>query len=316
MRKDIKIVFMGTPEFAKSSFVSLVESGYNIVGCFTNPDKPSGRGMKLQMSPVKEYALDKSITVYQPIKVRNNPEVLEILKELSPDIIVVVAYGKILPKEILEFPRLGCVNVHGSLLPKYRGAAPIQWSVINGEKTTGVTTMFMDEGMDTGDMLLKQEIDILQDDNLEKVYNKLKDIGAELIVETLDKIADGSIERIKQSDDFTLAPMISKEMTKIDFLNKTAKEVYNFVRGLCPSPATYMELEDGRKYKVFYCKEIEDSFSEFSPGEICSITKDSLYIKCKENAIAILEIQPPNSKRMKIDAFVAGNKLELKDKCI
>ena len=170
-RKNIKVVFMGTPEFAKSSLEKLYESGYNIVGCFTNPDKPSGRGMKMVASEVKNYAMAKSIPIYQPQKLRNNEEVLKILNELKPDIIAVVAYGKILPEEILNLPKYGCINVHGSLLPKYRGAAPIQWAIINGEKTTGITTMFMDKGMDTGDMLLSKEIDIYECDDLETKRN-------------------------------------------------------------------------------------------------------------------------------------------------
>ena len=182
MRKDIKVVFMGTPEFACESLKEIYEAGFNIVGCFTNPDKPSGRGMKLKASAVKEYAIEKNIPIYQPKKIRNNQEVLDILDKLAPDVIAVVAYGKILPKEVLDIPKYGCINVHGSLLPKYRGAAPMQWALINGEKETGITTMFMDVGMDTGDMLLKEEIEIKDDYNLETLHDKLMVIGAKLLV--------------------------------------------------------------------------------------------------------------------------------------
>lgn len=314
MRKNIKVVFMGTPDFAKCSLEKLVDSGYNVVGVFTNKDKPSGRGMKLKQSPVKEYANLKEIPVYQPAKLRNNPEVTEILKELNPDCICVVAYGKILPKEILDFPRLGCINVHGSLLPKYRGAAPMQWAIINGEEKTGITTMFMDEGMDTGDMLLKEEINITDDDNFETIHDKLKEIGANLLIKTLDKILDGTIVREKQPDECTVAPMINKDMTKIDF-NKTSREIFNFVRGLSPFPGTYIEDEKGSRYKIYKVEIVkENDVSEDmiknnkKEGTIVKITKNELVISTKDGFIKILEIQPPNSKRMEINAFLNGNK--------
>lgn len=322
MREKIKVLFMGTPEFAKCSLQKLVESGYNVVGVFTNPDKPSGRGMKLKFSEVKEYALLKNIPVYQPQKIRNNAEVIEILKKLNPDIICVVAYGKILPKEILEYPKLGCVNVHGSLLPKYRGAAPIQWSIINGEEKTGITTMFMDEGMDTGDMLLKEEVFISNDDNYESLHDKLKEIGANLLVKTIDKVIDGSIERIKQPERCTIAPMISKEMTKIDFA-KSSDEIFNFVRGLSPFPGTYMEDENGRRYKIYKVKILEkNDISEDiiknnkKEGTIVKITKNELVISTKDGFVKILEIQPPNSKKMEISAFLNGNKLAVGERFI
>lgn len=307
MRENVKIVFMGTPEFAKCSLENLVESGYNVVGVFTNPDKPSGRGMKLKPSEVKEYAMSKNIPVYQPIKVRNNPEVMEILNKLNPDIICVVAYGKILPKEILDFPKLGCVNVHGSLLPKYRGAAPIQWAVINGEEKTGITTMFMDEGMDTGDMLLKEEVEITDNDNFATMHDKLKVVGANLLVETLDKILDGTIKRIKQPTECTVAPMINKDITKIDF-SKTSREIFNFVRGLSPFPGTYMLDEKGNKYKVYKVGIVNDiNDKKALPGTIVKVTKNDLVISTKDGYVSILEIQAPNSKRMSVEAFLNGN---------
>ncbi len=317
MRKDIRIVFMGTPEFARESLIELYEAGFNIVGCFTNPDKPSGRGMKLKASAVKEYAIEKEIPVYQPKKVRKNEEVLETLKKLNPDVIAVVAYGKILPKEILELPKYGCINVHGSLLPKYRGAAPMQWSIINGESKTGITTMFMDVGMDTGDMLLKEEIDIKDEYNLEDIHDKLMVIGAKLLVETIDKVVDGTIIRTPQPEEGTIAPMITREMTKIDF-NKNSREIFNFVRGLSPFPGTYMELEDGRKFKVFGVDYIEDDSIDntVEPGDILLMSKDSLYIRCKDGYVIINQIQPENSKRMDIKAFMAGNRLNMMDKFI
>lgn len=317
MRKDIKIVFMGTPEFARESLKELYEAGFNVVACFTNPDKPSGRGMKLKASAVKEYALEKNIEVYQPKKVRNNEEVVNILKEISPDVIAVVAYGKILPKEILDIPKYGCINVHGSLLPKYRGAAPMQWALINGEEKTGVTTMFMDVGMDTGDMLLKEEIDIKDEYNLESIHDKLMVIGAKLLVKTIDMVVDGTITRVPQPKEGTVAPMISREMTKIDF-NKKPREIFNFVRGLSPFPGTYMELENGKKYKVFDVDYVEDTTIDdtVESGDILLMSKDALYIKCRDGYIMIKQIQPENSKRMDIKAFMAGNRFNMMDKFI
>ncbi|MGN1012726.1 MAG: methionyl-tRNA formyltransferase [Clostridia bacterium] len=317
MRKDIKVVFMGTPEFARESLKGLYEAGFNVVGCYTNPDKPSGRGMKLKASAVKEYALGKNIPVFQPKKLRKNDEVLEQLKELNPDVIAVVAYGKILPKEILELPKYGCINVHGSLLPKYRGAAPMQWALINGEEKTGITTMFMDVGMDTGDMLLKEEVEIKDEYNLESIHDILMQIGSKLLVETIDKVVDGTIVRIPQPEEGTNAPMITREMTKIDF-SKKPREIFNFVRGLSPFPGTYMELEDGRKFKVFDVDYIEDESidSTVEPGDILLMSKDSLYIRCKNGYIMVKQIQPENSKRMDIKAFMAGNRFSMMDKFI
>lgn len=314
MREKIKVVFMGTPEFAKESLKQLVESGFHVVGCFTNVDKPSGRGMKIKMSAVKEYAISQNIPVFQPVKIRNNLEVWQIIKDLEPDFLAVVAYGKILPKEILDIPKYGAINVHGSLLPKYRGAAPMQWAIINGEKTTGITTMFMDEGMDTGDMLLKEEIEIAKEDNLEIIHDKLMEIGANLLVKTLDGIIEGTITREKQGEGATYAPMITREMTQIDFY-QTAEKISCFVRGLSPFPGTYMQLENGKKYKVFKVEAVkEDTIDKgIKPGDILLLAKDSLFIRCFDGYIKILDIQPENSKRMGIQAFLTGNHLSMSD---
>lgn len=308
-KKDIKIVFMGTPEFAKCSLEKLYEEGYNIVKVFTNPDKPSGRGMKLKASEVKEYALSKNIEVEQPLKLRNNEEVISMLKEIAPDFIVVVAYGKILPEEILNIPKYGCINVHGSLLPQYRGSAPIQWAIINGESKTGITTMYMDKGMDTGDMLLKEEVVILENDDLDSMFSKLEVVGAKLLIKTLDKILDGSIIRIKQDENGTLAPQITREMTKLDF-NKTAYELFNFIRGIGKNMGTYMVDENDNKYKVYNSKVYEENL-DGKPGEVVLCDKKHLVIKCKDSCLQILEIQAPNAKKMDISAFLAGNKFEV-----
>ena len=213
----MKIVFMGTPDFAEKSLEAIYNSGHEILAVVTNPDRPKGRGMKMVASPVKEFAISKNLKIYQPEKVRNNVEFIEEIKALQPDVICVVAYGKILPKEILDIPRLGCINVHGSLLPKYRGAAPIQWAVINGEKVTGVTTMYMDIGMDTGDMILKEEVSIGEDETTGELWDKLSEVGAKLLVKTLKQIEDGTATRIPQGEDFSMAPMLNKEMSKINW---------------------------------------------------------------------------------------------------
>lgn len=306
-RNEVKIVFMGTPEFAKKSLQKLVESSYNVVACFTNQDKPSGRGMKLKMSPVKEYAMLNNIDLYQPQKLRNNEEVINILKDINPDIIVVVAYGKILPKQILEIPKYGCINVHGSLLPEYRGAAPIQWAIIDGKKVTGITTMFMDEGMDTGDMLLKKEVEILDSDNCDTMFDKMSIVGADLLIDTLDKVIDGSIKRIKQPKQGSIAPQITREMTKLDF-NKTALDLVNLIRGV-GSLGAYMEDENGIKYKVYGAK-ISDQNICGDVGRVVILDKKHLGIKCTDKVLEITQIQAPNSKKMDIVSFLAGNKID------
>ena len=243
----LNIIFMGTPDFAKESLEAIYNAGHNIIAVITNPDRPKGRGMKLIASPVKEFAIEKNIQVLQPEKIK---EIKDTLVQLKPDLFCVVAYGKILPKDILEIPKLGSINVHGSLLPKYRGAAPIQWAVINGDKQTGITTMYMDEGMDTGDIILKQELEISENETTGELWNRLSKIGGELLVKTLEKIEDGTAPRIKQAPEFTLAPMLSKEIAKIDWKNKTAIEIKNLIRGLNPILGAYTTYK-GKKIKIW-----------------------------------------------------------------
>ena len=312
----MKVVFMGTPDFAEKSLRSLVEAKYDVIGVVTNPDKPKGRGMKMVASPVKQYALEKGLKIYQPEKVRKNTEFIEEIKGLNPDVICVVAYGKILPKELLEIPKLGCINVHASLLPKYRGAAPIQWAVLNGDKTTGVTTMYMDEGMDTGDMILKQEVEIGEDETTGELWDKLAKIGGELLVKTLKEIEKGTAPRQKQGEGFTLAPMLSKDMAKIDWNKKTAQEIKNLVRGLNPIMGAYTFL-NGKKikfWKVDLAKEdeiIAENLGFLRNGAVLlADTKDGLYIKAKEGIIKVLEIQGENAKRMSIQDYLRGNPID------
>mgnify|MGYP005787408539 FL=1 len=242
----LRVVFMGTPDFAEESLKAVYEAGYKIEAVVTNVDKPKGRGMKLIPSPVKQFAESKGLKVLQPIKVKNNVEFLEEIRNINPDVICVVAYGKILPKDLLDIPKYGCVNVHGSLLPKYRGAAPIQWAVLNGDKTTGITTMYMNEGMDTGDMILKEEVEIGEEETTGELWNRLSQVGAKLLVETLKLIESENAAREKQGEDFTLAPMLNKEMAKIDWENKSADEIKNLVRGLNPIMGAYSFI-DGKK---------------------------------------------------------------------
>lgn len=256
----LNIVFMGTPDFAEESLRAICNAGYYVSGVVTNPDKPKGRGMKLVASPVKEYAISKGIPVYQPLKIKNNEEFLNQIKNLNPDVICVVAYGKILPQELLDIPKRGCINVHGSLLPQYRGAAPIQWAVINGEQQTGITTMFMDAGMDTGDMILKETVAIGENETTGELWNRLSTLGGKLLVETLHQMEEGTLKREKQPEKFTLAPMIKKEMAEIDWNVKTAQEIKNLVRGLNPFLGAYTYIQD-KKIKLWNVNVI--SYTEF-----------------------------------------------------
>ncbi|MFR8104680.1 MAG: methionyl-tRNA formyltransferase [Clostridia bacterium] len=321
----MKIVFMGTPDFAMESLRALYEAGHEIIGVVTNPDRPKGRGMKMIASPVKEYALERGLTIYQPEKVRKNEEFIHQIKDLQPDLICVVAYGKILPKEILEIPRMGCINVHGSLLPKYRGAAPIQWAVLNGEKETGVTTMYMDAGMDTGDMILKEKVTIGEDETTGELWNRLAKIGAQLLVETVKQIEKETAPRQKQGEDFTVAPMLDKKMANIDWENKTTKEIKNLVRGLNPIMGAYTFLE-GKKIKFWKVqaikqKEFMEQFPEFKeyafkfkdiePGTILYVDdKKGLYIKTIDGVLSVIEIQGENAKKMQVQDFLRGSKIE------
>ena len=316
---------MGTPDFALESLKALYEAKYDIIGVVTNIDKPKGRGMKMVASPVKEYAIEKNLQVYQPIKVRNNPEFLEEVKKLNPDLVCVVAYGKILPQELLDIPKYGCVNVHGSLLPEYRGAAPIQWAVLNGDKKTGVTTMFMNAGMDTGDMILKEEVEIGEDETTGELWDRLKTIGANLLIKTVKEIENGTATRTKQPEEGTMAPMLSKEMAKIDWKNKTANDIKNLVRGLNPIMGAYTFL-DGKKIKFWKVQiltenELLEKYQELEEYKyhlnkmqagtvLFSDDKKGLFIKTNGGILQVLEIQGENSKRMAVGDFLRGNPVE------
>ena len=320
----LNILFMGTPDFAQESLKCLVEEKYNIIGVVTNPDRPKGRGMKMIASPVKEYAIEKGLEVYQPEKVKKNTEFIEKIRSLNPDVICVVAYGKILPKEILDIPKYGCINVHASILPKYRGAAPIQWAVLNGDKVTGVTTMYMDVGMDTGDIILVEKTNIGEEETTGELWDRLSKIGGNLLVKTLKQIEEGTAPRKKQEEDFTMAPMLNKEMSKIDWENKTAGEIHNLVRGLNPIMGAYTFFND-KKIKIWKTKvrtenELLELFPELKeylfkvkdlmPGTIMFASdKKGLFVKANEGIIEIKEIQGENAKRMPVGDFLRGNEI-------
>lgn len=319
----LNIIFMGTPDFAKESLEAIYNAGHNIIAVVTNPDRPKGRGMKMIASPVKEFCLQQNIPVLQPEKIR---EIKDTLVQLNPDLFCVVAYGKILPKDILDIPKLGSINVHGSLLPKYRGAAPIQWAVLNGDKTTGITTMYMDEGMDTGDIILKQEVEIGENETTGELWERLSKIGGELLTETVDKIEKGMAPRTKQGKDFTLAPMLKKEISKIDWENKTAQEIKNLIRGLNPIMGAYTTYNN-KKIKIWKADKIEtqkfmeehpefknhiDRFTTMVGGTIIfSDEKKGLYVKAKDGILLIQEVQAENSRKINIQDFLRGNPLKM-----
>lgn len=307
----MNIVFMGTPDFAVESLMKIVDAGHNVLAVVSQPDRPSGRGMKLFPTPVKEYALSKNIKVFQPEKIKNNIEFISEIKSLKPDVIVVVAYGKILPLDILNIPKYGCINVHGSLLPKYRGPAPIQWAIINGDEKTGITTMYMSEGMDTGDMILKQEVIIEKNDTYGTLYDKLKKVGGHLILDTLEKIADGMVPREKQSDNFSVAPMIEKSLGNINW-NKSSTEIRNLIRGLNPIPGAYTNLDD-KKIKIWSAEVIPDIIeNNMVAGTIIKAdSKEGILVSTGDGVLKIIELQMPNAKKMLATDYLRGNSIEV-----
>jgi len=296
---------MGTPDFAVPTLEKIISDGHEVLAVVTQPDKPQNRGMKLTYSPVKECALKYDIPVLQPIKIKKDEEFIKQYKELKPDVAVVVAFGQILSKEILDVPRFGSINVHGSLLPKYRGAAPIQWSVINGDKVTGITTMYMDVGLDTGDMILKDEVEIGEEETAGQLYDRLAVIGAETLSKTLKLIEEGSAPREKQGEDFSYAPMLTRETGIIDW-NKKSAEIKSLVNGTSPWPGAITVLND-KKLKVHKVKIVEGSGI---PGTIVkSNDKEGLIVATLDGAIELIEIQPENKKRMIAKDYLRGNKI-------
>ena len=305
----MRIVFMGTPDFASASLKKLIDEKFDVVGVFTQPDKPKGRGMELCASPVKELALENGLPVFQPVKMRDGTALAQI-KALEPDILVVVAYGRILPGDILAVPKYGAINVHGSLLPKYRGAAPIQWAVLNGDKITGVTTMYLASEMDTGDIIYTAETEIGEYETSGELFDRLKDMGAELLVKTLRDIDAGTAPRAPQDHSkASYVTMLDKSICPIDW-NKTPREVLKHIYGLQPWPVATMELE-GKTVRVFAAK-YTDGKTEKVPGAVVSTDKGGLEIACADGeTLLITELQAPGKKRMGAEDYLRGHQIKV-----
>ncbi|QUH26214.1 methionyl-tRNA formyltransferase [Serpentinicella alkaliphila] len=302
----MKVIFMGTPDFAVPCLEMLINEKYNVIGVFTQPDKPKGRGNKVLYTPVKEIALKNNLEVFQPIKLRDS-EYVELIRKMKPDVIVVVAYGQILPKEILDIPPYGCINVHASLLPKYRGAAPINWAIIDGEKVTGVTTMYMDVGLDTGDMILKGEIEIGEDETAEELHNRLSILGAKTLKETLEEFKKGNINRTKQNhDESTHTQKISKDLGQIDWTNP-AEEIRNLVRGLIPWPTAYTSYK-GNMMKIFKAR-VEKGHTN-NPGEIIDVNNKGIFIATGKDILIVEELQFSGGKRLAVKDYLRGNSID------
>ena len=301
----MRIVFMGTPDFAVGSLQALCESGkHEILAVVTQPDRPKGRGNKLLQTPVKEYALEQGLTVYQPQKVKT-PEFVELLHELQPELIVVAAFGQFLSKEILELPKYGCINVHASLLPKYRGAAPIQYAIIKGEKESGVTIMQMDIGMDTGAMLDRVVVPIAENTTMGELHDALREQGAALLLQVIDKIATGTAVAEPQDDaQATYATLLDRSMEHIDW-SKTAQEVHNLIRGFNPAPSTFTKLPNGKSLKIWGSKMTGKS-SAAAAGTVIETGKHSFFVACGEGVLEITEVQPESKKRMPAQVFLNG----------
>ncbi|KAB3533140.1 methionyl-tRNA formyltransferase [Alkaliphilus serpentinus] len=303
----MRIIFMGTPDFAVPCLEALIEEGHEIIGVFTQPDKPKGRGNKLTMPPVKEVAQEAGLIVYQPENMKTD-EVFEIVNDLEPDLIIVVAYGHILPKRILNIPPFGCINVHASLLPKYRGAAPINWVIINGEASTGVTTMYMEEGLDTGDMILKEKIAIKPDETAGELHDRLSIIGAEVLTKTIDLIEVGGVEREPQKDEeATYAKIMSKDLGKIHWANEAIK-IKNLIRGTIPWPGAFTTYIN-RTMKIWRGR-VENIDEEYLPGKIIEVSKEGIYVGTSKGLLIIEELQFSGGKRMTVKEYLVGNTIE------
>ena len=299
----MRVVFMGTPDFAVPTLEKIIEAGHEVIGVVTQPDKAKGRGKKVLFPPVKEKALEHNLTVYQPRRARE-PEFIEQMRALNPDVMVVVAFGQILPKDILDIPKYGCINVHASLLPKYRGAAPIQWAVINGDAVSGVTTMQMDVGLDTGDMLLKTEVPLAEDETGGSLFDKLSTLGGELLIETLEKIQTGDIHPEKQDDSQAgeYARTLDKALGNVDF-SMSAAAIERLIRGLNPWPSAYT-FYNGKTMKLWKAEVVPGT--DAAPGQIVSVDKQSFTVQTGEGGLRILELQLEGKKRMDAGAFLRG----------
>lgn len=303
----MKIVFMGTPDFAVPSLEALIEK-YGVEAVFTQPDRPKGRGKKMAFSAVKEVAVKHDIKVLQPEKLKDDREAIEYLKELNPDFIIVVAFGQILTKEVLDIPRFGCINLHASLLPMYRGAAPLNWVIINGEKKSGNTTMLMDVGLDTGDMLLKDEVEITENMTAGELHDILMVRGGNLLIETIEGIVNGSLKGIKQEGETCYAKMLSKNTGKISW-NNSALDIHNLIRGLNPWPVAHTTYKD-ENMKIYESEVLAENSSK-EPGTILSVNKAGIKVSCKEGILLIKKVQFPNGKPLTIEQYINGKDIEV-----
>ena len=303
----MRIIFMGTPDFAVGTLEEIIKAGHEVALVVTQPDKPKGRGGAVQFPPVKECAIAHNLPVFQPEKVKETANI-EYLRQFEPDMIVVAAFGQILPKAILDMPKYDCINVHASLLPKYRGAAPIQWAILNGDEFTGVTIQRMDIGVDCGDMIAKKQIRIAEDETGGSLFDKLAEVGETLCVETMERIEKGNVEYIPQDhEQATHVSMIDKELGNIDW-TKPAVEIERLVRGLNPWPSAFTHL-NSKTFKVWKAKVIAEN-SSMKPGTVCKVTKDSLEVQTGEGVLSLLEVQLEGKKRMEVDAFLRGCQIE------
>lgn len=303
----MRIVFMGTPDFAVPTLEKLYESQHEVVAVFTQPDKPKGRGYKLTPPPVKVVALKHQTPVYQPQSLKNQPEMWEVLKAASPDCIVVAAYGKILPKQVLDIPKFHCVNVHGSLLPKYRGAAPIQWSVLNADEVTGITTMLMGEGLDTGDILLQESTRIGENETSSELFDRLALIGADLLLKTLQKLENGEITPVKQDQSLaSYAPMITKDMCMLDF-TKSVIDVHKKICGLSDHPCA-VTLLNGKRLKIYNSEIVSRKPCGKTPGTV--VDTQRFCVSCADGVVRFTQVQAEGSKRMKTEDYLRGKPLE------
>lgn len=303
----MKIVFMGTPDFAVPSLEALIEK-YGVEAVFTQPDRPKGRGKKMAFSAVKEVAVKHDIKVFQPEKLKDDREAIEYLKAIKPDFIIVVAFGQILTKEVLDIPKYGCINLHASLLPMYRGAAPLNWVVINGEKKSGNTTMLMDVGLDTGDMLLKDEVEITENMTAGELHDILMVRGGNLLIETIEGLANGTIKGIKQEGETCYAKMLSKNTGKISW-DKSALEIHNLIRGLNPWPIAHTTYKE-ENMKI-YESEVLNENSNKEPGTILNVNKSGMKVSCKEGILLVKKVQFPNGKPLTIEQYINGKDIEL-----
>lgn len=303
----MKIVFMGTPDFAVPALEALIEK-YGVEAVFTQPDRPKGRGKKMAFSAVKEVAVKHDIKVFQPEKLKDDREAIEYLKELNPDFIIVVAFGQILTKEVLDIPRFGCINLHASLLPMYRGAAPLNWVIINGEKKSGNTTMLMDVGLDTGDMLLKDEVEITENMTAGELHDILMVRGGNLLIETIEGIVNGSLKGIKQEGETCYAKMLSKNTGKISWYN-SASDIHNLIRGLNPWPIAHTTYKD-ENMKIYESEVLAENSSK-EPGTILSVNKSGIKVSCKEGILLIKKVQFPNGKPLTIEQYINGKDIEV-----